>query len=280
MDWDNMGVDWAAAYAKGQASKTAAASPAVATPAVVAAVKASTTPVAASSPSAAASSSSGSSSSSSSSSNNVVSALVGGIVGAANKLTSVGAAVSPSGALGDNYMGNYGSPYGSNVIKVDSVGTNTYTNTFKNTQSQTITVNIWNKVGPDMQVLSGSALAPKDTTLTFTLAPGASQVVAFQENSQVAWAQACSETTPSGAFKTTWGEANFVKSGSGYDVSAINNPNNDYAMTITSSEAPQCTSSRTENFWLTDSKPIGGSDGSCFIAQNTATLQTIMGGTV
>jgi len=272
-----MGVDWASAYAAGQASKTASAAPAVATPAVVAAVKASPTPVAGSSPSAAASSSSGSSSSST---NNIVDSLLGGVIGAANKLTSFGSPVSPSGALGDNYRGNYGSPYGSNVIKVDSVGDHAYTNTFKNTQSKSIIVNIWNKVGPDMQVLSGSALAPKDTTLTFTLAPGASQVVAFQENSQIAWAEVCSETTPSGAFKTTWGEANFVKSGSGYDVSAINNANNNYAMTITSNEAPQCTSSRTENFWLTDSKPIGTSDGSCFIAQNTATLQTIMGGTI
>lgn len=272
-----MDIDWKAAYEAGQASKAGAAPAAATPPVVVAAAKAAPAPVAASIP--AASSDSGASSSSSST-NDVVSDLLGGVVGAANKLKSFGSPVAPSGALGDNYMGNYGSPYGSNVIKVDSVGSHAYTNTFKNTQSKTITVNVWNKVGPDMRVLSGSAMAPKDTTLTFSLAPGASQVVAFQENSQVAWAQVCSETTAAGAFKTTWGEANFVKTGSGYDVSAINNPNNDYDMTITSNEASQCTSSRTENFWLTDTKPIGTSDGSCFIAQNTATLQTIMGGTI
>jgi hypothetical protein len=113
------------------------------------------------------------------------------------------------------------------------------------------------------------------------LAPGASQTVAFQENTQVGWAQACSATTASGSFDTTIGEANFVSTGSGYDVSAIQNTaGNNYAMTITSVEAPDCTSDMHQNMWLTATDPVGNSDGSCFIAQNTATLRTVMGGVV
>jgi hypothetical protein len=130
-----------------------------------------------------------------------------------------------------------------------------------------------------MRPLSGSALAPTTTTLTFVLAPGASQTVAFQENTQVAWAQACSSITASGAYDTTWGEANLGPGGSGYDVSAIeNSAGNNYAMKITSVEAPGCTSDQTQNMWLTATDPVGTSDGSCFIAQSTATLTTIMGG--
>jgi hypothetical protein len=188
---------------------------------------------------------------------------------------------APSGSVGDSYIGNVGSPYGSNVILVEDAASYQYTNTFTNTQLKTITVNIWQKVGPDMRPLSGSALAPTKTTLTFTLLPGQSKTVAFDENTQVGWAEATSATTASGSFDTTWGEANFVSTGCGYDVSAImNSNNNNYVMTITSLEAPACVSSRTENMWLTATNPVGSSDGSCFIAQGKATLSTIMGGNI
>lgn len=55
------------------------------------------------------------------------------------------------------------------------------------------------------------------------MARGESQIVAFQEDSQVGWAEATAAKTASGAFDTTWGEANFQAGGSGYDMSAIMN---------------------------------------------------------
>jgi len=274
LDWNNMGIDWASAYKAGQASKTAdaagVAAPSAAAPSAAAPSPAPPTDGPAT--------------------NNVVpttvdpgakSLLFKGLVGASNLRTSFGDSPSPSGAEGDFYVGNYGVPYGSNMIKVDSTSGYDFTATFVNTQSVPITVNCWNKVGPDMQPLSGSALAPQNTALTFSLLAGSKQVVAFAEDSQVGCAQACSETAASGAYATTWFEANFLSKGTGYDISAIMNPaGNNYNMAITSVEAPGCTSDMTQNYWLTATQPIGGSDGSCFIAQSTATLTVTMGGTV
>lgn len=275
LDWNAMGIDWSSAWAAGQHSSTTAA-PVVPTstaaPAVAAPAKTTTSSAAAAS------------STASSSSNSIVSDLEelwDGLVGLSNTLTEFGTATAPSGSTGDFYMGNVGSPYGSNIIKVPSTKGYDFTNTFVNSQSKTITINVWQKAGPDLQPLSGSALAPKKTTLTFTLKPGASQTVAFQENTQIGWAEACSSFASSGAYDTTWGEANFVSTGSGYDVSAImNSAGNNYQMTITSAEAPACTSDMNQNMWLTATDPVGGSDGSCYIAQSTATLKTVMGGKV
>ena len=271
-----MGINWSKAYEEGQASKTAAAAAPATTAATVATTTAAAVPA----------------TTTKASSNNIVSdvtsavesgaaELYAGLVGVSNSLTSFGSSSSGSGSAGDSYVGNYGVPYGSNIIKVDSASGYDFTATFTNSQSESITINIWNKVGEDLQPLSGSALAPTKTTLTFALKPGASQVVAFMENSQVAWAQACSETAASGAYATTWGECNFLSAGSGYDVTAImNSGGNNYNMSISSKEAPDCTSDMTQNFWLTATDPVGNSDGSCYIAQSTATLKVIMGGTM
>lgn len=285
LDWEKMGIDWSSAWAKGQASKTAPSATAAIESITAPASSADVTSVTHGLIPSAASTVSSVAAATSSGSNSILDVLddaldlVDGLIGCSNSRKAFGAIVSSSGSLGDNYRGNYGSPYGANVIKVSSKSSYAYTAEFINTQSKRITVNIWNKVGPDLQDLSGSALAPKNTTLTFSLAAGASQIVAFDENSQVAWAEACSSTAASGAYATTWGEANFVKTGSGYDVSAIMNANgNDYNMSISSTEAPQCTSDPTQNYWLTDTQPIGNSDGSCFIAQSTATLKVVMGG--
>ncbi|KAM3065444.1 hypothetical protein ACMFMG_011437 [Clarireedia jacksonii] len=286
LDWEDMGIDWSSAYAKGQASKTSAAAVVADATSAPASSAASVTSSVVAAASTAASSAAAAVTSSGSLTGDITGDIIGEIEGLFNKLVGCsnarkefGEIVAASGVTGDFYRGNFGSPYGANVIKISSKASYAYTAEFINTQSKSITVNIWNKVGPDLQDLSGSALAPKNTTLTFVLAAGASQIVAFQENSQVAWAEACSETAASGAYATTWGEANFVKTGSGYDMSAIMNANgNDYNMSISSAEAPQCTSDPTQNYWLTDTQPIGNSDGSCFIAQSTATLKVVMGG--
>jgi len=272
IDWDALDINWASAYAAGQASKTAAAAAPAATSAVA-------TAAAAAAPIASAATAALKHVSSTFKSD--AEALFGGLVGLSNSRTSFGSPSGSSGVAGDFYVGNYGVPYGSNIIKVDSTDGYDFTNTFVNSQSSAITVNIWNKVGSDFQPLSGSALAPKSTTLTFKLAPGAQQTVAFMADSQVAWAEAVSTLATSGAFATTWGEANFLTAGSGYDVSAIMNPvGNTYNMSIKSAEAPDCTSDHTQNYWLTATEPIGNSDGSCYIAQSTARLTTVLGGTI
>ncbi|KAG0651396.1 hypothetical protein D0Z07_1999 [Hyphodiscus hymeniophilus] len=281
LDWADMDVNWAAAYSSGLAEKAGATAAAVApavTTVAAAVAPAVTTAAAAAVPTTTSASSAVADVKSDVESG--VESLFAGVVGVANSLTSFGGSSNPSGSAGDFYIGEVGSPYGTNIIKVDSIDGYDFTNTFTNSQSSAITINIWNKVGHDGQPLSGSALAPKSTTLTFALAPGKSQVVAFMENSQVGWAQAVSETAASGAFATSWGEANFLSAGSGYDLSAIMNPSgNNYKMSISSVEAPACTSDQTQNFWLTATDPVGGSDGSCFIAQSTAHLTTVMGGT-
>lgn len=276
LNWLDMGIDWAAAYSKGMAEKTSTtASVAAVTPTTTAAAVVAATTTAA--PVATTSASTGAILAQVESD---VESLLAGLVGLSNKLTSFGEPTTPSGALGDNYIGNVGNPYASNIILVSDASKYSFTNTFHNSQSKSIVINVWQKVGPDMRPLSGSALAPTKTSLTFVLAPGASKTVAFQANTQVGWAEACSKTTASGSYDTTWGEFNAVPGGSGYDVSAImNSANNNYDMTITSVEAP-CKSSRTENMWLTATEPIGTSDGSCYIMGDTATLTTVMGGYV
>ena len=272
-----MGIDWAAAYAAGQHTSTTVAPVPTTAAVVVPTTTAAAAPVA---------------TTASTSINNIVSdvenpvaGLWNNLVGVSNALTSFGASTAASGSTGDNYYGNVGLPYGSNVIKVSSTSGYQFTNTFVNTQSVSITVNIWEKVGPDGQPLSGSALAPTDTTLTFVLAPGGSQTVAFQDNTQIAFAQAVSSFTASGAFATTWGECNWSSAaGCGYDVSAIMNPaGNNYAMTISSKEVPDISSANpATNMWLTATDPVGDSDGSVWIPGSigSCTLTTRMGGTL
>ncbi|RFU24192.1 hypothetical protein B7463_g12144, partial [Scytalidium lignicola] len=290
LDWDKMGINWSSAYAAGQASKAAAVSAAPTTTTTTTTTAAPTTTATSASTTSKAAAPATSTTALTSAlptatkaavkSDNIIADLWHDLVGFSNARTSFGGQSAASGSAGDNYVGNCGVPYGSNIIKVASREGYPYTNEFINTSGESMTIVVWNKIGSDGQVLSGSALAPKNAALTFALAPGQSQIVAFDENSQVGWAQATDQLAASGAFATTWGEANFNGGGSGYDVSAIMNPNgSNYDMTISSTEA-SCISSMTENYWLTDTQPIGNSDGSCFIAQSSTTLTTKMGGTV
>ncbi|CZS95334.1 related to Allergen Asp f 4 [Rhynchosporium graminicola] len=290
LDWANMGIDWKDAYAKGQTDKTppAPASPAApAAPAAAAFKEVPAAPVAAPAAAPAKSSPPASGAADVVSANSAVSdvvddisSLLGGLVGASNSRKAFGLPSPVHGQLGDDYIGNCGIPYGSNVIKVDSTSGYDFTNTFVNTGKKAMVINLWQKMGSDKLPLSGSANAPKNTTLTFALKPGQSQVVAFQEDTQVAWAQVCNEFHDSGAYATVWGEAQFRKAGSGFDYSAIMSKNaNNYDMTITSKEN-DCVSSQTENFWLAAYKPIGNSDGSCYVPGPTMHLTTKMGGVI
>jgi len=274
LDWEGMGIDWASAYAAGQHTSTSA--PPVAAPSAAPVVPVAPVVTPAAAPAAPTTHPSPASGAVEGIFNEAAS-LFGGVAGVSNGRTTFGGRTEPIGTPGDNYIGNIGNPYGSNVILSDAP--HDYTNTFTNTQSIPITVNIWQKVGPDKRPLSGASLAPEDTTLTFVLAPGESKTVAFDENTQVSWAQSTAKRTASGSFDQTWGEANFVNTGCGYDVTAIqNSAGSVYNMQISSLEAPSCKSTATQNMWLNDKTPVGASDGSCFIAQGKATMTTVMGG--
>jgi hypothetical protein len=86
------------------------------------------------------------------------------------------------------------------------------------------TVAIWNKIGPDGLLDGWYGRACK----MFSLAPGETRYIAFEENSQGGWAAAAGTSIPTdsyGGYASTWGEFDFgssINSGwSGFDVSAI-----------------------------------------------------------
>ncbi|RDL42494.1 uncharacterized protein BP5553_02473 [Venustampulla echinocandica] len=289
IQWNELGIDWVSAWKAGQADKTAAAPTATAAPSVpsgpavadVKNIKAAAAPTSSSESSAPSSSSSGSSDD----------GILGGIIGISNSRTSFGSSSLAADAalqVGDSAVNNYGSPYGSNIMKVASAKGYDFTNTFVNTQKEAITINIWNKVGPDLQPQSGAMLAPRKTTLTFVLQPGGSQTVAFEGNTQYAWAQATTKLLMSGQYDTVYGEANMKPTGgSGYNLSIIPKSDkiNNYDMEISSVEADWCVSNRFKNFWRTETDPVGNDDGkdtngSCYVNSATAHLTTKMGGTV
>jgi len=287
LNWNDMGIDWTSAWAAGQATSTVAP--------VVAPVATTAAPVIASSTKVAAPAPATTTSASTSSSNSIVSdaeSLFDGLVGLANNLVAFGESTASSGSdVGK--IGNIGNPQGSNIIKVDSTEGYPFTGNFINTSGSPITVVFWNKAfsndgsAENAEANLGSCVASKTPALTIALAPGASQIVAFQEDSQVGFAQAIDPSTgltPSGAYATTWGEINCASGGSGFDMSAINNPKgNNYNMALSALETP-CISDPTQNYWYAegnnweDPKPFGNSDGSCYVPGNSMTLTVKMGG--
>ena len=281
-----MGIDWKSAYAAGQAKTSSAAAVPTAAPIIAAQVKkpAATT----SAPSVAAPSSTNSAEKSyATSSSSSVKTLFSAIKGLADDVKAFGTPTKGTGSI-VSYAGNIGSPEGSNMMKVSAVGDYKYTNTFVNTASKAMTIVVWNKAASDksgtVQANLGSCIASTSPALSITLAPGESQVVAFQEDTQAGWAEATSDVAVSGAYATTWGEINYIDTGCGYDVSSIMNVHgNTYDMAISAKET-DCISDMTQNLWIgrnnnpEDPIPIGNSDGSCFIPAGKCTVTTKMGG--
>lgn len=307
LDWHNMGIDWADAYAKGQAASSdkpaePAASPGAGPsdtvePPPSVAPKVDPSPQPNQSNGLLAASFSEIDTTTTHSDTAAGSDLLGALhpdhdsstvlwnnlVGASNNRKVFGLS-TPTRGVEVGYVSNVGMPEGSNMIKADSAQDHVFTNEFVNTSKESMTVVIWNKAAskgledplqadPNL----GASIAPEHPALTLALAPGQSQVVAFLDQSVVGWAQACDERAKSGGFSTTWGEAQFNTTGSGYDVSAIQNPHgSNYVMDISSVEANSCDSTESDNMWVTDTSTVGS--GSCFIAQGTAHLTTKMGG--
>jgi hypothetical protein len=127
----------------------------------------------------------------------------------------------------DGYIGNVGIPYGSNMLLVDESERDDYkyTITLTNVDETPNTYIVWNKSGRDGRPQSGMGDEPN---LRFTLGGKESQVIAFDENSQVAFSRDCQRNKLQGNLPDcTWGEADFgdLRNGawSGYDCSSIPN---------------------------------------------------------
>lgn len=138
----------------------------------------------------------------SSSGSGVVSGALGGAQG------SFGGQTTPV-VTGDRitYIGNVGSPYGSNMMFIpnDQVDKYKYTTVFKNVGQNKLPINVWNKAGRDGQANSGGCTEPN---LKFTLNAGESQAVAFDENTQAAFSRDCPKG-PGNYPACPWGEMDF-----------------------------------------------------------------------
>jgi len=143
---------------------------------------------------------------------------------------------------------------------------------------------------PNGNALKGTALSPTQSALTFTLGAGESQLVAFQDKTDGACAEATSTSGVNMGFGSSWIELKLYLSGGAYDLSSIQNPSgNKYQATITSDNRPDCTSDPTQNMWFSDNtltgwlKDITGlaQDGSCYVTPTTSIrLTTKMGGSM
>ncbi|OQE13238.1 hypothetical protein PENFLA_c052G06583 [Penicillium flavigenum] len=125
-----------------------------------------------------------------------------------------------------HYQGNVGKPWGSNIINVSPAEAHAYKYVAQFTGSNDVpwTVVVWNKIGPDGKLTGWYG----HSALTFTLAPGETRYVAFDEDSQGAWGAAPGDHLPTdqwGGYSCTWGEFGFGdgenNGWSGWDVSAI-----------------------------------------------------------
>ena len=164
----------------------------------------------------------------------------------------------------DEYIGNVGIPYGSNMILLDSADKAAgfkYSNTFTNPTADKISVIVWNKSGKDGQAQSGMGLPP---TLTFSLGPNESKAVAFDENSQVAFAQDCARDPMKGNLPNcTWGEVDFgdLRNGgwSGYDRSSIPNSAGNTGLLTISCKGAKTSSEGSNSFTSAAQTNAGGS---------------------
>jgi hypothetical protein len=125
-----------------------------------------------------------------------------------------------------HYVGNIGKPWGSNIIMVSEAEAHSYKYVakFSGSNDEPWTVIVWNKAGPDGKLNGWYG----KSALTFTLPPGETRYVAFDEDSEGAWGAAPGDHLPTdhwGGYSCTWGEFSFGdgenNGWSGWDVSAI-----------------------------------------------------------
>lgn len=131
------------------------------------------------------------------------------------------------GDLDWDYIGNVGSPWGSNMARVEEDVANQYKHVirFENDNSKAWTVVMWNTYGPSGGL---NGFWSPNKALSFTVEPGHSTFVAIDDNSQGGWGAAEGEGLPTnvvGAYASTWGEFDMSNEQngdfSGWDVSCI-----------------------------------------------------------
>jgi hypothetical protein len=143
--------------------------------------------------------------------------------------TGFGASTSSKrvGTLDWDYIGNVGSPWGSNIIQVSEDNASGYKHVirFENDNSKSWSVVMWNSYGPSGGL---NGFWSPNKALSFTVKPGHSVFVAIDDNSQGGWGAAEGEDMPTntvGEYASTWGEfdmSNTQNDGySGWDVSCI-----------------------------------------------------------
>ncbi|KAI4183390.1 MAG: hypothetical protein L6R41_005420 [Letrouitia leprolyta] len=167
------------------------------------------------------------------------------------------------------YIGNVGSPYGSNMMFIpnDQIDNYKYTTLFKNVGQNKIPINVWNKAGRDGQANSGGCT---EANLKFTLNAGESQAVAFDENTQAAFSRDC-EKGPGGYPACVWGEMDFGdlrpddstgagnKGHSGFDRSSIAGGAGEMlTMSCVKCAGGDQTSSREKNRFTSSAQLSGG----------------------
>ncbi|KAJ5694451.1 hypothetical protein N7455_002634 [Penicillium solitum] len=220
VSWINnwFGGDSSSEVAESTAAATSTATPtAEATTSVEAISSVSATPVASSTSTASSSSSSGSSNWASYPSNGEYSTTGFGSSTASKRV----------GTLDWDYIGNVGSPWGSNMIRVEEDAASEYKHVirFENDNSKAWTVVMWNSYGPTGGL---NGFWSPNKALSFTVEPGHSIFVAIDDDSQGGWGAAEGEGLPTnfvGEYASTWGEFDMSNSQndgfSGWDVSCI-----------------------------------------------------------
>ena len=202
--------------------------------------------------------------------------LPGGATGGSTSATFGQPSTPVDNGNKDEYIGNVGIPYGSNMKILDSCDATTgfdYTNTFTNGGSEATTVIVWNKSGKDGQCQSGMSLEPN---LRIPLQPNQCVAVAFQANSQVGFSADCSRNPAEGNIPDcTWGELDFAdeRNGgwSGCDRSSIpNSEGNTGLLTVTCGGEE---SSQSSNSFTSASQSNAGGA----VVPGPAHMSTVMG---
>ncbi|MCJ1231398.1 hypothetical protein MMC12_008075 [Toensbergia leucococca] len=184
---------------------------------------------------------------------------------------------SPNDTSPDVYVGNLGSPLGSNILMIKAADAYkyTYTNQVINASPSQLTFVIWNNGGSDTSLDPNEANSGASSAKIFTwsLAAGASQFLAFDENTQGAMSRQCSENK-AGQPDCTWVEFDFGnipnKGYSGYDVSSIPSSSGDVEkVSVTSSCGTSSSNSYTsrkskrENNWTSATQVNQGAGAVC-----------------
>lgn len=163
----------------------------------------------------------------------------------------------------DHYIGNVGRPYGSNMILIDESERRhyKYTITLTNIEDAPTKYILWNKSGKDGRPQSGMGSEPN---LKFTIGAQESQVIAFDENSQVSFSRDCERNVLGGNLPDcTWGEADFgdLRNGgwSGYDCSSIPNSQGNVGHCRISCEGAKTSSDKENSFVSAAQTNAGGS---------------------